>query len=114
MSYLLIISFLVIVTQNSYGKSVLVPSKLELEYGVQYDAYQKDNQSNKLHFRDVNFNNNHTTVFIIHGYLTSSLVRPLMLKNHIFGYVPSVGTVVVVSWLDYSKYSGKNKPIVLV
>lgn len=92
---------------------MLERSKLESHYGVCYDTYTKDNRNYIVDFRDINFSDSQKTVFIIHGYSSYSLKRPLKLKNYIFDYMPTVGRVIVVSWLHYSRFSGKINHIIL-
>lgn len=105
MRYLLPILFLCIVS-FSYGNILLERTKLETK-GVKYLAYSKKNQNHPVDIRDISFDDDRKTAFIIHGYWSKSFESQLRLKDELFQYAPNMGRVIVVSWLDYSTFVGK-------
>lgn len=77
-------------------------SPLEQQHNVQYSTYSKENPKNPVNIRDVRYDDNQTTVFIIHGYSITSLNGPEKLVDDIFKHNSNVSRVVVVSWIDYA------------
>lgn len=91
----------------TYSYEELAKSPLETYRNVRYMAFKKENPTNHEDIRDVDCSGNLTTVFIVHGFFKISLEQPLSIKDEIFTYRPDVKCVIVVSWLEYSTYSGE-------
>lgn len=95
------------VYSNSSQYSSLELSQLERNNDVKYLTFTKDDRKTSKDIRDVNFNDGQVTVFIVHGYLMTSLKEPLTLKDDILKYNQNVARVIVVSWMNYSRISGE-------
>lgn len=105
-----VIIFFVLTTTSvqSYSNryASLERSQLEKQHGIQYMSFTRGNPQSSVDIRDINnFDDGLTSVFVIHGYWTISLDKPLNMKDAIFQHDPNVERVIVVSWMDYS--SGK-------
>lgn len=90
----------------SSATAELKQSSLEKLKNVRYLGFTKENPTELVDIRGLDCSGNLTTVFIVHGYFTISLEKPHNLKDDFFKYNPDVGCVIIVSWLDYSIYSG--------
>lgn len=85
-------------------------SSLEQYEGVKYLAYTKTNKTNAVDIRDVNFDDEYGNVFIIHGFQAKSLDKSAVkVKNEVFQFNSNVERVIIVSWLEYSRSSGKMR-----
>lgn len=92
---------------HSCVNASLEHSQLE-KRGVIYLTYTRDNCDDSSDIRNINFDDNCTNMFIIQGHLSTSLEKPLKLKDDLFKYDQNVGRVIVVSWMDYSVLFGKK------
>lgn len=93
---------LAIITFLWCGVQSLDTSLLEQNHSVQYLTYTKDSRNSSLDIRDVTFDDGQTTLFIIHGYLPTSLHQALKLIDSIFDSNQNVSRVVVISWINYT------------
>lgn len=85
----------------------LPKSELEHYENVAYLTYTRKNQHKPVDIRHADFDDTHTTVFIIHGVEVSMIGEPLLkVKDDIFAYRLDVERVVVVSWIEFSFASG--------
>lgn len=91
----------------SFASDTLDYSELELNQGVKYLSFTRANRNNAVDIRKVTFDDNYSTVFVIHGFETTSLDKPLQVKNDLFQLNLNVDRVIIVSWLDYSFAAGK-------
>ncbi|KAJ6639790.1 Pancreatic triacylglycerol lipase, partial [Pseudolycoriella hygida] len=82
--------------------NVLKYSELEQEQGVKYLAYARNNLQISVDIRDVSFNDNEPTVFIVHGFESKNLDQPSQLKDDLFRLWLEVERVIIVSWKEYS------------
>ncbi|KAJ6648497.1 Pancreatic lipase-related protein 2, partial [Pseudolycoriella hygida] len=67
-----------------------------------------NNPKNSVDIRDVNFNDNETTVFIVHGFESTNLDQPLQVKDDLFRLKLEVERVIIVSWMEYSHASAST------
>lgn len=109
MKQFLLFSLLLFLSGISYSYAQLQQSQLEKFKNVRYFAFTKDNPNQLFDIRNVSCSgSNLTTVFIVHGFFKISLLEPLRMKDDIFDFESDIQCVIVVSWLDYSTYSGKK------
>lgn len=92
---------------SSNGDNSLKYSYLEQSEGVVYQTYTKDNPQTWDDIRDIDFNDIYGNVFIIHGFASVSLDKPLKVKDDLFQYNQNVKRVIVIDWQDYSRGTGK-------
>lgn len=92
----------------TYARDTLEKSQLEQYEGVSYLTYTKNNRKNSVNIREVDFDDDYTTVFVIHGFKSENIDKPLQIKNDIFQFDLNVGRVIIVSWLEYSDAAGRR------
>lgn len=109
MKHYSVLSSLLFISCITYLYGQFQESKLEKLKNVRYFAFTKKDPNKLFGIRDADCSDrNLTTVFIVHGFFKISLKEPLTTKDDIFHSEPDVGCVIVVSWLDYSTYSGNK------
>lgn len=91
----------------TFASDILEKSQLEQYEGVKYATFTKANRSASVDIRHVNFNDDYTNVFVVHGFESKNIDKALKAKNDIFKFDVNVGRVIIISWLNYSHASGK-------
>ncbi len=106
MGYILLLLFLLNSDALYATSDALEYSQLEVDEGVKYLTYKRNDKKNSVDIRQVNFSDDYGTVFIVHGFETKTLDKPLQIKNDVFQFNLDVERVIIVSWLEYSHASG--------